>query len=115
MIVIIVVMVIRLIIPIIVVIVIRLIIPIIVVIVVRLIILIIVVIVIVIIEIIAVRQMMVIVVVIVATPSAGHRAAAARAQAACVHSRELHPVSITRFPLARFSSGSGLLRNRFCS
>ena len=26
----------------------------------------------------------------------------------------LHPVSITRFPLTRFSPGSGLLRNRFC-
>ena len=25
----------------------------------------------------------------------------------------LHPVSITRFPLTRFSPGSGLLRNRF--
>ena len=28
---------------------------------------------------------------------------------------DLHPVSITRFPLTRFSPGSGLLRNRFCS
>ena len=26
----------------------------------------------------------------------------------------VHPVSITRFPLTRFSPGSGLLRNRFC-
>ena len=25
----------------------------------------------------------------------------------------VHPVSITRFPLTRFSPGSGLLRNRF--
>ena len=28
-------------------------------------------------------------------------------------SRTLHPVSITRFPLTRFSPGSGLLRNPF--
>ena len=27
----------------------------------------------------------------------------------------VHPVSITRFPLRRFSPGAGLLRNRFCS
>ena len=27
----------------------------------------------------------------------------------------LHPVSITRFPLTRFSPGSGLLSNPFCS
>ena len=27
----------------------------------------------------------------------------------------IHPVSIARFPLTRFSPGSGLLRNRFCS
>ena len=26
----------------------------------------------------------------------------------------MHPVSITRFPLRRFSPGAGLLRNRFC-
>ena len=27
----------------------------------------------------------------------------------------VHPVSITRFPLRRFSPGAGLLRNRFFS
>ena len=31
----------------------------------------------------------------------------------CEASRGLHPVSITRFPLRRFSPGAGLLRNPF--
>ena len=30
-----------------------------------------------------------------------------------VFARSIHPVSITRFPLTRFSPGSGLLRNPF--
>ena len=28
-----------------------------------------------------------------------------------IHSYNIHPVSITRFPLSRFSPGAGLLRN----